>query len=159
MTGISEIRTVPVGEDLTSESLALSVVRGMERAHRVDHKAHAGLSLAAGEWGVLGNDGTVSRPGTSSVANTYLCLAGTDRFDAKATGNVTLAVSSPLVVKSNKYHVGGSYAAGTLLTVKDLGGGEASVSPAADGDHVVAMVVSVGSGYLVYQVVPTPFKK
>lgn len=158
VTSVSDIRTVPVGEDLTQENLSLSVLRGLERMHRVDKKSEPALSLVSGEWGVLGNDNTVGRPGSVPVAATYLCFLGTDRFDAKASGQVTLIMNSPVIVKSNKFNSAGSYVVGTYLTVKDLGGGEASVTPASAGEYAVAKVNEVGQGYLVYEVIPVPFK-
>jgi hypothetical protein len=155
---VSDIRTVPVGEDLTTESLSLSVLRGMEKAHRVDHKSAAALALVAGEWGVLQTDGTVARPGASSVPNTFLCFCGTDRFDARATGQVTLMQGSALVCKTNKYLSTDVYVAGSYLTVDDQGSGKAELRLAASGDYVLAMVDEVGDGYLVYTIVPVPFQ-
>lgn len=152
VTAISDIRTVPVGEDLTKESLAFSVIRGLATMNRVDKKVAPGVSLVAGEWGVLQNDGTMARAGATAVPNTYPVFAGTDRFDAHATGNVTLVMASKIIVKTNKYDVGGSYAAGVGLTVKDLGLGESMMTPSSGPDPVLARVIEVGDGYIVYEV-------
>lgn len=158
-TSISDIRTAPVGEDLTLESLSLSVIRGIEKMFRVDHKSANGLSLDQGEWGVLQSDNTVARPGTSSDISTYLCFCGTNRFDAKATGQVTLIMNSSIIVKTNHFNAAGSYVVGTELTVKSLGTGNAGVTPAANGEFVLAKVTQVGQGYLVYETMSSPHKK
>ena len=148
---ISDLSIAPVGADLTQEDLGLSVLRGLETMHRVDEKFRSGVSLVKGEWGVLATDGYIDRPTASPVQNTYLCFAGTDRFDSRATGQVTLIENSPIIVKTDKFEPG-TYNVGDLLTVKDLGGGEAHVSAASTGEPALAKVREVGSGYLVYEV-------
>lgn len=158
-TSISDIRTVPVGEDLTLEDLSLSIIRGIEKMFRVDKKSSNGLELTQGEWGVLQNDDTVARPTTTPDRSTYLCFRGTNQFDAKATGQVTLVMNSSIIVKSNLYNSAGSYSVGTELTVKDLGAGEAGVTPAASGQPVLAKVQVVGQGYLIYEVMASPYNK
>lgn len=159
MIGISDIRTVPVGEDLTTENLAAAVIRGFEKMFRVDKKLGTGVSLLSGEFGVLNDDSTLSRPGATPVANTYLVLAGSDRFDVKATGQATLVMNSPIMVKTNKYDAGQTYAVGSLLTAKNRGGGQADLTLAANGEYCFAKVAELGSGYLVYELIPVPFKK
>lgn len=157
--GISDIRIAPVGEDLTTENLAAAVIRGFEKMFRTDKKVGSGVSLLSGEFAVLNDDGTLSRPGATPVANTYLVLAGTDRFDSKATGNATIVQNSPIVVKTNKYEVGQPYVVGSFLTSKNRGGGEADLTLAANGEYCFAKVAEVGNGYLVYELITTPFKK
>lgn len=158
MVTVDEARTVPVQEDLTTEELSFAVLRGFENMHRVDKKLSSGVSLLTGEWAVL-SSGELVRPSTTPVAATYPVLSGTDRFDVKATGKATLIMNSNVVVKSNKFNASGSYAEGTLLTVKDLGSGEAVVTPASNGEFVLAKVQEVGQGYLVFEVFPGGFKK
>jgi len=157
--GIDTARTVPVTEDLTTRELGLSILRGTEKMFRVDKKLGTGVQLVAGEWAVLNDDGTLSRPGATPVAATYLVMSGTDRFDVHATGQATIIMNSNLIVKSNKFHVGGIYAAGVLLTVKNLGIGEAVVSPAGATDFVVGKVIEAGQGYLVYETSPVIVQK
>lgn len=152
VTAISDIRTVPVGEDLTTEDLKLSILRGLERMFRVDKKRADGEEFEKGEWAVLKSDGTVERPGASPVANTYLVFAGSDRFDAHATGQVTLVMNSPIIVKTNQFDTGETYAVGDNLTVKSLGTGFAGVTKAGGAEAVLARVHEVGEGYLVYEV-------
>jgi hypothetical protein len=159
MIGISDIRTVPVGEDLTTENLAAAVVRGYEKMFRVDKKLGTNVSLLSGEYAVLNDDNTLSRPGATPVANTYLVLLGSDRFDVKATGQATLVMNSSIMVKSNKYDAAQIYTVGAFLTAKDRGLGQADLTLAANGEYCFAKVAEVGSGYLVYELIPTPFKK
>jgi len=157
--GIDTNRTVPVAEDLTTRDLSLAILRGTERMFRVDKKLGTSVQVVAGEWAVLQSDGTLARPGATPVAETYLVFAGTDRFDAHATGQATLIMNSNIIVKSNRFYALGTYDVGTLLTVKDLGAGEAIVSPAANGEFVVGKVIEVGTGYLVYEVFSVVVKK
>ena len=152
---VSINRVVPVQEDLTKEELHLNVLRGMENMFRVDKKLAVGSSLELGQWGVLQNDGTVAAPGASSSIATYLVFCGSERFDSMATGQVTLVMNSNIIIKTDRFDVGGSYSVGTELTVK----GSSSVSVAATGDFVVGKVAEVGSGYLVIEVFAAARKK
>ena len=155
---ISQSRVVPVQEDLTKEELRLNVLRGTENMFRVDKKLAAGESLELGEWGCLQNDGTVARPSATPVAETYLVFCGSERFDAMATGQVTLIMNSNIIMKTSRFDAGASYSVGSLLSVKDLGAGEAHVTLASAGEFCVGKVHEVGSGYLVIEVFPGPFK-
>jgi len=86
-----------------------------------------------------------------SLFITYLVFAGTDRFDSAATGQATIIMGSGVVVKSSRFDAGESYDVGDALTVKDLGGGEASVTLQAGAEPVLGRVIEVGDGYLVYE--------
>ena len=151
VTAISDIRVAPVGEDLTLEDLSLSVLRGLEKMYRVDKKVATGDSFVKGEWAVLDADGKASRPTATPVGGTYLVFSGTDRFDSKATNQVTLIMSYPVIAKTSKFNAGASYAVGDYLTVKDLGAGEASVTKQAGTEPKLARVIEVGNGYLVFE--------
>ena len=157
METIANSRIVPVQEDLTLEDLRLSIQRGLEKMFRVDKKYAPGVTLELGEWGVLQNDGTVARPGATPVAETYLVFCGTERFDARATGQVTLLMNSNLIVKSSRFEPD-SYAVGMALCVKNLGADAAHVSPASAGEFVCGKVLEVGNGCLVYEVFASQFK-
>ena len=150
-TAISDIRTVPVGEDLTKEESRLSILRGMEKMFRVDKPLATGVTLGLGEWGVLGTDGKIHRAGASPVEATYLCFCGTDRFDVKATGQVTLVMASQVMAKTSVYNPAPSYAVGDYLTVKAWGAGESSLTLWTSGEVAVAKVVEVGTDFLVYE--------
>ena len=152
VVAISDARVAPITEDLTTEELRLSVTRGLENMFRVDVKlATTDTILGLGEWAVVNADGKAERAGAVPVGNTYLVFAGTDRFDVKATGQVTLIKSWPIVAKSNRYDDTQSYSVGDLLTVKDLGGGESYVTKAATGEAALARVVTVGNGWLEFE--------
>lgn len=149
IVAISDNRTVPVQEDLTTEDLKLSVLRGFENAHRADYKFKAGVSLVAGDWAVLNASGELDTPSASAVPNTYLVFSGNDRFDAKATGQCTVFVNSSLVVKTNKF-AAGSYAVGDQLTVK----AGKLLTAAGANDPVFAQVIEATADYIVYETKP-----
>lgn len=152
VVSISDARVAPISEDLTGEELRLSVTRGLETMHRVDAKlATPAEVLLLGEWAVLNSDGKAERAGATPVGNTYPVFAGTERFDVKATGQVTLISSWPIRAKTSVYNDALSYVVGDLLTVKDLGGGESALTKAAAGEAALARVVTVGSGWLEYE--------
>jgi hypothetical protein len=151
LVGISEIRTVPVQEDLTKEDLQLSILRGLEKMHRVDKTVTPGVSLLKGEWAVLKDDDTVERAGADAVANCYLVFAGTDRFDAKATGKVTLIMASQIVVKTTMYDTDPDYHVGDLLSVKAVSG-SSCVTKADVDEPARAKVTKLGDGWLEYEI-------
>jgi hypothetical protein len=153
MTSISEARTVPVQEDLTTEELRLSVLRGLETAFRVDFPIASGVNLEMGDWAVLGADGKLTTPGAAGVQQTYLVFAGNDRYDAKATGQATVFLNSNLVVKTSKFNTAGVYAPGTPLTYKDLGGGDYKLTVGVIGtDAILGFVIErAGDNYLVFE--------
>jgi len=150
--GISDIRTVPVGEDLTAEDLRLQVVRGLEQAKRADYPlADLSTVLLTGEWAVLNASSQAVRASSTPVGQTYPVFSGTDRFDARATGNVTLLLASNVVIKSSVFDDTATYAVGSYLTVKDLGGGESKVTLRSGSEPRLARVLEVASTYLVYE--------
>lgn len=150
---------VPVKEDLTTEDLRLAITRGLASMFRKDHKLGEGEELFLGEWGVVGDDGLVSRPGATPVRNTFLVFCGVERTDVHATGAVTLIKSSNVIAKSTRYNVAGTYSVGMELTVKNLGAGEAGLTPAAAGEPVLATVEAIGQGYLEFSVMASPYTK
>lgn len=158
MQTINPDRTVPVQEDLTTEVLEFAVIRGNENMHRKDFPKAEGVSIFTGEWAVLANEELV-RPGTTPDINTYPVLAGTNRYDAKATGQLTVVQNSTIVAKSERFNKSESYTSGMLLTVKDRGAGEADLTPAANEEWAFAKVTKVNDAYLVFEVFPTPMKK
>jgi len=151
-TSVSDIRVVPVGEDLTTEDLGLSILRGFENMYRVDKKLSKVPTPAyfeKGEWAALDSDGKAQRCDTA-VGQSYLVLLGTDRFDVKANDAVTLVMSHPIIVKSSKFDGGEDYAVGDYLQAKDCGAYGSVLSLWASGvKH--ARVIEVGSGFLIYE--------
>jgi hypothetical protein len=152
LKAISPERTVPVTEDLTTEDTQLSIIRGLENMFRADKKVGDGVIFEKGEWAVLEADGTLSRPSATPVANSFLVFAGTDRFDAEATGQATLIMGGGVIVKTTVFNTGGTYDPGDPLTVKDLGGGEAGVTNQTGTEPILAEVIEIGDGILTYQV-------
>jgi hypothetical protein len=150
-TSISDARIVPLQEDLTAEDLTLQVLRGLDKVHRMDVPYADGVELLPGEWAVLDADGKAKRATATPSPVSYLVFAGTDRYDTRATGKVTLLQGVPLVVKSSRFNTNVSYAVGDYLTVKDLGGGESFLTKAGSTEHRAAKVLEVGQGYLVYE--------
>lgn len=151
VVAVSDIRVAPIGEDLSTSDLSLDILRGFEKMYRVDKKIATGAFFAKGEWAVLNVDGKAERPSTTPVGGSYLVLCGTDRFDSRATGQVTLIMSHPVVVKTTHYDVGQTYNVGDYLTVKDLGAGESLVTSWGTGEPKHARVIEVGNGYLVFE--------
>jgi hypothetical protein len=151
-TSVNDIRVAPIGEDLTTEDLSLSVLRGLEKMHRVDKKIKVpGTQFLKGEWAVLTADGC-ERAGASSAAATYLVWCGTDRFDSKANNQLTLILDFGQLVKTSRFDKDGvDYEVGDFLTVKTRLAGESDVTKAGAGDHKFGKVLEVADGYLVFQ--------
>lgn len=147
---VSDIRVAPIGVDLSTDDLSLDVLRGLEKMFRVDKKIAVGASFLKGEWAVLNSDSKAERPGASAVGETYLVFCGTDRFDAAATGQVTLIMSHPVVVKTSRFKAD-TYTVGAYLTVKSGGTGFAGVCLQTSTEPKLARVLEVGDGYLVYE--------
>jgi hypothetical protein len=151
VVAVSDIRVAPIGEDLTTSDLSLDILRGFENMFRVDKVIASGNDFVKGEWAVLNVDGKAERPATTPVGGAFLVLGGTDRFDAKATGQVTLIMSHPVVAKTSRFDTGESYNVGDYLVAKDLGAGEALVTKWGTGEPKHARVLEVGVGYLVFE--------
>lgn len=152
VVAISNARVAPISQDLTTEELRLSVTRGLETVFRKDYKlATTDTELGLGEWAVINADGKAERAGATPVGRTYPVFAGTDRFDVRATGGVTLLCSWPISAKTNVYDAGQTYVDGDLLTVKDLGGGESSLTKAASGEIALARLIGQGEGWIEYE--------
>ena len=151
MESISTIRTVPVGEDLTTEELRLSVLRGLETAFRVDKKIKAGEVLGLGDWAVLNADGELQAPGGTGAPATYLVFAGNDRYDSAATGQATIFMNSNLIIKTSKFDPAPAYVPGMALTAKYQDPSTPYLTQAGAADAQVGRVVELGNGYLVVE--------
>lgn len=151
---ISDARTAPVSEDLTTENLNRAILRGNETMYRVDKKVAPSVVLKTGEWAVLQNDQTLARATATPNAASFLVFAGCERFDAAATGQATIIINSNIVVKTNIFDPGPSYSVGSPLTVKDLGGGESFLTLQSGVEPILARVLEVpAGGVLVYETV------
>jgi hypothetical protein len=77
------------------------------------------------------------------------CGSG-DRYDAIATGQVTVLTGAHYIYETHRFNTGGSYAVGTPLTIKN---GKVP-TPAGVGEPVIGRVFKVvTSGVLTIQVV------
>jgi len=153
MLTISDARVVPVTEDLTTEELRLSVLRGLETAFRVDKPVGVGVELETGDWAVLGADGKLALPGASGVPQTYLVFSGTERYDARATGQATIFMNSNLIVKTSKFNTAESYEVGDTLTYKLVTGVPKLTKGVIGVDAILGFVVEThpDDAYLVFE--------
>lgn len=146
IVAISDLATVPVGADLTTEETRLEVLRGLETMKRVDVQLGSGVDLGLGEWAVVDSSGLAQRPTSTPVANTFLVFSGTDRFDVKATGQVTLIMNSLVIAKSSRYDTAQTYTPGAALTAKLLTGGVAGLTLQSGSQPIHARVVAAPAG-------------
>lgn len=151
VVAVSDIRVAPVGEDLTLPEGRLEILRGFENMYRVDKAYGTSQEFALGEWACLHADGKAYRAGAAPVVPTYLVVGGTDRFDAKATGQITMVMASQIMAKTTQYNSALSYVVGDYLTVKNLGGTASRLTKWTAGEVAVAKVVEVGTDFLVYE--------
>jgi hypothetical protein len=149
--GVNSAKVAPVAMDLTKDFDAFTLTRGVENSFRVDKKLVPGIDFEAGDWGVLNADNEIEKPGATPVRQTFLIITGTNRYDVKATGQVTIIMNT-VFCKTNRFDKAQVYAVGDLLTVKDLGGGEAWVTRAAAGEPALAMVTEVGATTIEFKV-------
>lgn len=151
INAISNARTVPVEEDLTTEEMRLSIIRGLESMFRVDKPIAEGADFELGEWAVLNANGEMERASATAVANTYPVFAGTDRFDSAALSQITIIQGGPIIAKTTQFNDALTYNIGDTLTVKNLGGGESRLTKTASGDIILARVTGTGSDYIEYE--------
>jgi hypothetical protein len=151
LNAIDPTRVAPVTADLTLDDDAFQVLRGLESMHRVDKKLVDlnTTTLLKGEWAVLNSDDKVQRPGATGVRNSYPVFCGTDRFDVHATGAVTLIMGPGVIFKTTVYDPAGSYTPGVKLAAKSGGTGQAWLAPVVSAEACVAVVQTVGTGYLI----------
>lgn len=144
---LSDSRIAPVGEDLTREDVLMKPIGNFEGITRRDYPLASGVTPVKGQWVVLGADGKLHMPSGTSAPASFLVLSGSDRFDAKATGQATLAMAGQLEVMSSQYDHAVSYVVGDYLTAK-LTSGLLTKAAASDVKH--ALVMGVGAGVLTY---------
>ena len=144
---LSDSRIAPVGEDLTREDMLMKPIGNFEGIIRRDYPLAAGVTPVKGQWVALGSDGKLHMPSGTSVPASFLVLSGSDRFDAKATGQATLAMAGQLEVMSSLYDQAASYVVGDYLTAK-LASGLLTKAGGADVKH--ALVMGVSAGVLTY---------
>lgn len=148
---INPNRIVPVQEDLTLPEDTFEIIRGWESMNRVDKELADSVEALPGEWLVLGANNKLARPGASSVPNTYLVIAGTDRFDVAATGQATVVMASSVIVRTKRFH-STLDTVGQPITIKNLGADVAVPSLGVVGtDNIFGYVIEVGTDYIVYE--------
>jgi hypothetical protein len=145
---------VPLTEDITQAgTLGLNIIRDLEAALATAHDLPfaSGEEFLEGEWGKV-VDGKLESV-TGAVAATDLlypvwCGSG-DRYDAVATGQVTVLTGVGYIYETSKYNKLGLYPAGTPLTIKN---GKVP-TPAGAGEPVIGRVFKdVAGGLLTIQV-------
>jgi len=149
---INPARIVPVQEDLATPVDDFEIIRGWTNMHRASKPLANGVVCATGEWLVLGDNGKLTRPSATPVANSFLVLDGTNRYDVAALKEATIIMASKIVVRTRLFDNTVTYSVGDNLTVKDLGAGEAVPTKATGTEPVLARVVGVPSGFLEYEV-------
>lgn len=127
----------PITEDLRKEDLKFDIIKGIEHVNYIDGKLDANVDVEEGDWVIKTATG-YGKP-TNTAKLSYPVVTGNNRYDAIATGNVTVIPGGGWIYRTNKF-VAGSYTLGQALTVKDLGGGEKVPSAAGGGDLVCGRV-------------------
>jgi hypothetical protein len=122
----------PIAEDLRKEDTKFDIIKGIEHISYIDGKLDSG-DVEEGDWVIKTATG-FGAP-TSTAKFSYPVVTGNNRYDALATGNVTVAIGSGYIYRTSKF-VAGSYTLGQALTVKDLGAGQ-KVPSAAGGTDVI----------------------
>lgn len=147
---------VPLTEDITQEgTLGLKIIRDQEAALATAHDLQfaSGEEFLEGEWGKVNTDNKLESV-TGAVAATdqlypVWCGSG-DRYDAIATGQVTVLTGFGFIYETSRYDTNGSYPIGTPLTIKN---GKVP-TPAGVGEPVIGRVFKdVTGGILTIQVV------
>ena len=139
----------PISEDLRKEINKFDIVKGIEHVNYIDGKLAAGKDVEEGDW-VVGTSTGFDVPPTSQK-KCFPVVTGNNRYDALATGNVTVIVGGGFIYQTTKF-VAGSYTVGQALTVKDLGAGEKVPSAAGSGDVICGRVYSYDSAKGIMQI-------
>lgn len=130
----------------------MEIIRGYENCFRKDFPLKANVQFELGEWGVLNASGEIEKATATPSFMSYLLLTGTDRFDVKASGKVTVVQNSDLVVRTTLFDNTTPLAVGDALTVK-LVAGKSVLTKQAGAEPIFARVVKVSSNSLEYEVV------
>jgi hypothetical protein len=154
---ISDARIAPITEDLTVPEGRLEVLRGFEQMYRVDVPYGDAQAFVLGEWACIHADGKAYRATSTPVAASYLVFCGNDRYDAKATGQVTL-IQSDVIASTTLFDAVPTYVPGDYLTVKAYATGKSGLTKWASGQFAVAIVKSVAGGKMTFQTMAVPVK-
>jgi len=126
----------PITTDLRAEELNFDIVKGIEHVNYIDGKLDAG-DVEEGDWVQKTATGFAVPPAGS--VKCYPVVTGNNRYDALATGQVTVIIGGNWIYKTKKY-VAGSYTVGQLLTVKNS---QTLPGPWTSGDIACGRVYSI----------------
>jgi len=145
---MSNENLAPLQSDLLEEKENVEVIRGLENIVREDITIADGESFEEGDWAVVNDDYELEAPGSTPKHNSVLVWAGNSigRSDVAATGKATvLRRTRPFVYRTTKFNTGLTYNVGDALTVKDLGGGEKTITKHTGTEAILARVSKVVS--------------
>ena len=123
----------PITVDLRADDLKFDIVKGIEHVNYIDGKLDAG-DVEEGDWVVKTSTG-FALPGASSV-KAFPVVTGNNRYDALATGNVTVIVGGNWIYQTKKFS-GSGFIVNQELTIK---GSVAMPQAAAPGDVICGRV-------------------
>ena len=130
----------PVTVDLRAADLKFDIVKGIEHINYIDGKLDAG-DVEEGDWVQKTSTGFAVPP--SGSVKCFPVVTGNNRFDALATGDVTVVIGGNWIYETTKFTGSlGSYTVGQALTVK---GGTTVPQAAGSGDIVCGRVYAINT--------------
>mgnify|MGYP006275967769 CR=1 FL=1 len=135
----------PIGVDLRADDNKFEIVKGIEHVNYIDGKLDAG-DVEEGDWVVKTATGFAVVGEDSAKA--FPVVTGNNRYDALATGGVTVIVGGGWIYQTKKYATG-SYTVGQALTIK---GASKVPAAAASGDVVCGRVYSIDAAKGIMQI-------
>jgi hypothetical protein len=139
----------PVTGDMRAPDLLFDIIKGIENVNYIDGRWDKTQDVEEGDW-VCATANGFEAPGTTAKM-AFPVVTGNNRYDAIATGNVTIADCPGMIFQTKKF-VPGSYVVGQALTVKDLGNGEKIPSAAGSSDQVCGRVFAMDAAKGVMQI-------
>lgn len=136
----------PITEDLRAEELKFDILKGIEHVNYIDGKLPAGVDVEEGDWVVKTSTG-FALPGASSV-KAFPVVTGNNRYDAIATGDVTVIIGGNWVYQTKKF-TGSGFIVNQELTIK---GSVATPQAAAPGDVICGRVYGYDAAKGVMQI-------
>ena len=118
----------PITVDLRAEDLKFDIIKGIEHVNYIDGKLDSG-DVEEGDW--VQKTATGFAPPPSGSVKCYPVVTGNNRYDAMATGDVTVIVNGGWIYQTKKF-TPGSYTVGQALTIK----GSSTVPQANGGSDI-----------------------
>ena len=135
----------PINVDLRAEDLKLDIIKGIEFINYMDGKLDSG-DVEEGDW--VQKTATGFAPPPSGSVKCFPVVTGNNRYDALATGDVTVIVNGGWIYQTKKF-TAGSYTVGQTLTIK----GSSTLPQAAGvGDVVCGRVFAINAATGVMQI-------